>query len=586
MLKTHGPFADVPTTTSEDLALTVKNLRIAFPSDTDGLTEVVQGISFAIPKGHTTCLVGESGSGKSMTARAIVQLVPDPGRISADTISLAGGIDVIGLSSDGPAIRDIRGRRIGMVFQEPMSSLGPVHRIGTQIIEAIRAHERVSKAAARARAVDLLRQVDIRDPENAVDRYPFEFSGGMRQRAMIAIALACEPELLIADEPTTALDVTTQAEILDLLNQLKAERGMSMLFITHDMGVVAEIADDVVVMRNGRVVESGDVHTVFDAPQHAYTRKLVTTARMLEGDQVPAKQPKEFGRPVLSVEGLSVVYGGKRQLFGKRQPTVQAVNSVSFEIAEGESFGVVGESGSGKTTLARAVLKIAQGQAGAINFRTAKGETVDLLNLSNAQFRPVLGELRMIFQDPFASLNPRMTVGQIIGEPLLNLGWRSSERRARVEELLSRVSLSPDMIDRYPHAFSGGQRQRIGIARALAPRPRLVIADEATAALDVSLRAQVLDLMKDLQRDMGLSFLFIGHDIGVVRYFCDRVGVMYKGAMVEIGAVEKVCVEPDHPYTQALLSAIPRPYPGERRLADRHRYQDPPKTPLAIGETA
>jgi len=562
-----------------DMALSVEDLRIAFPDHSGALTEVVRGIEFAIPKGHTTCLVGESGSGKSMTARALVQLVPEPGRVSG-RIAISGGTTITDLPPDGRAMRDIRGRRIGMIFQEPMSSLGPVHRIGTQIIEAIRAHEPVSRAEARARAVELLRLVDIRDPEQAVDKYPFEFSGGMRQRAMIAIALACSPDLLIADEPTTALDVTTQAEILDLLNRLKTERGMSMLFITHDMGVVAEIADDVVVMRYGEVVEAGPVAPIFDAPQHAYTRKLVETARMLEGDEVPARSAAAFGAPVLTVRDLSVVYGARKGWFGKPQKGFRAVDRVSFDIAEGESFGVVGESGSGKTTLARAVLRIAPASGGEALFRCANGETVDLLQVSEAAFRPLLGEVRMVFQDPFASLNPRMTVGQIIAEPLRNLGWSADKRRVRVSELLERVSLRPDMIDRYPHAFSGGQRQRIGIARALAPHPRLIIADEATAALDVSLRAQVLDLMKDLQRDMGLSFLFIGHDIGVVRYFCDRVGVMYKGQMVETGPVEKVCTDPDHAYTRALLSAIPRPYPGERRLALRHRYQDP----LSIGE--
>jgi len=567
-------------------ALKVEDLRISFPDSTGGIAEVVQGISFSIPRGHTTCLVGESGSGKSMTARAIVQLVPKPGRIVGGSVTLGGDTALSGLHPESRMMRDIRGRRIGMIFQEPMSSLGPVHRIGTQITEAILAHENVSRKAARDRAVELLRQVDIRDPENAVDRYPFEFSGGMRQRAMIAIALACEPELLIADEPTTALDVTTQAEILDLLNALKAERGMSMLFITHDMGVVAEIADDVVVMRHGKVVESGKVESIFDRPTHAYTRTLVDTARMLEGDSVPAKADKRLdkrlGPPVLTIDKLRVTYGGKPRLFGKRQPPVKAVDDVSLQIAEGESFGVVGESGSGKTTLARAVLKIAQANSGTILFRNSAQKTVDLASLPEAQFRPLLGEVRMIFQDPFASLNPRMTVGQIIAEPLINLGWPGDKRRARVKELLERVSLSSDVIDRYPHAFSGGQRQRVGIARALAPNPRLIIADEATAALDVSLRAQVLDLMKDLQREMGLSFLFIGHDIGVVRYFCDRVGVMYKGKMVETGPVDQVCVTPNHPYTKALLSAIPRPYPGEKRLASRHRYTEPNH----IGETA
>ena len=562
-------------TASTQPTIKVDDLRVSFPGGKGSTVDVVRGVSFAIAPGRTTCLVGESGSGKSMIARAMVQLVPEPGKITGGRVVLADGVEPTALDPDAPLMRDLRGRRIGMIFQEPMSSLGPVHKIGTQIIEAIRAHENVPRAQARQRAIELLRQVHIRDPEIAIDKYSFEFSGGMRQRAMIAIALACSPDLLIADEPTTALDVTTQAEILDLLETLKRDKGMSMLFITHDMGVVAEIADDVVVMRHGEIVEAGPVADIFDRPQHDYTRLLVDTARKLEGDDVPEREAQEFGAPVLSVDGLSVTFGMRRGLFQRRQPIVKAVDNVSFEIAEGESFGIVGESGSGKTTLARAVLRIVAAQDGSALFRRADGSQCDLVDIDERTFRALLGDLRMVFQDPFASLNPRMTVGQIIAEPLLNMGWAADDRRARVNDLLSRVGLDRTMVDRYPHAFSGGQRQRIGIARALAPNPRLIIADEATAALDVSLRAQVLDLMKDLQRQMGLSFLFIGHDIGVVRYFCDRVGVMYSGRMVETGPVDKVCTEPDHPYTRALLSAIPRPYPCERRLSQRHRYIEP-----------
>jgi peptide/nickel transport system ATP-binding protein len=550
----------------------VRDLVTHFPTRT-GVVKAVDGVSFSILPGRTLCVVGESGSGKSVTARSILQIVDAPGRIVSGEMHLRradGSVtDLAKLDPRGRAIRAIRGAEIAMIFQEPMSSLSPVHTVGDQIMEVLRLHLGMSRKEARARCVELLGQVEIPRPEKAVDRYTFEFSGGMRQRVMIAMALACNPKLLIADEPTTALDVTTQAEILDLIRRLQAQFGMAVMFITHDMGVVAEIADDVIVMHHGRVKEAGPVDAIFHAPQDDYTRMLIGSVQRLEQKaeiRLRRAPIDETAPPVIEVRDL-VMH------FGPAKAPVKAVDGVSLKVLPGETLGIVGESGSGKTTMGRCLLRAWNPTSGQMIYRRADGSTIDLATADKPTLRSCRREIRMIFQDPVGSLNPRMTVAQIIGEPLLVNGV--AEGRAlddRVADLMSQVGLNPDWRERYPHAFSGGQRQRIGIARAIALNPRVIVADEATSALDVSLRSQMLDLMMSLQDKLGLSYVFISHDIGVIRYMCDRVAVMYRGKIVETGYAEQVCDRPEHPYTKALLSAIPRPDPRQRSIHKRHRY--------------
>ncbi len=552
--------------------LEVSDLVTHFPVRS-GMVKAVDGVSFTLQRGKTLCIVGESGSGKSVTARSILQIVDAPGRIVSGSMVLhrpdGSSVDLARLNPRGREIRAVRGREIAMIFQEPMSSLSPVHTVGDQIMEVLRLHLDMSKKEARARCVELLTQVEIPKPEAAVDRYTFEFSGGMRQRVMIAMALACNPSLLIADEPTTALDVTTQAEILDLIRRLQKQHGMAVMFITHDMGVVAEVADEVLVMHNGKVMESGPVDAIFHAPQDDYTRMLIGSVLKLEQKaEIRLRRPPlaADAPPVLQVRNLSMY-------FGPLKAPVKAVDDVSLEVRPGETLGIVGESGSGKTTMGRCLLRIYEPQAGVIDYRRADGAVVDLLQADKQTLKACRREIRMIFQDPVGSLNPRMTVAQIIGEPLLvNKIAAGKELDDRVAELLRQVGLEPSWRERYPHAFSGGQRQRIGIARAIALNPRLIVADEATSALDVSLRSQMLDLMMNLQDRLGLSYVFISHDIGVIRYMCDRVAVMYRGQVVETGPAEQVCNAPTHAYTQALLSAIPRPDPRARSIHRRHRY--------------
>ncbi|MEQ1956128.1 ABC transporter ATP-binding protein [Mesorhizobium sp. CN2-181] len=551
--------------------LIVRNVSVDFPIR-NGVVHAVKNLSFDLLAGETLCVVGESGSGKSVTARAILQLLVKPGRITNGEIILRSRddeteIDIVKLGATGKAIRDVRGRRIAMIFQEPMSSLSPVHTIGHQICEAIMLHEPVSGEEARRRAAKLLDRVKIPNPERALDRYSFEFSGGMRQRAMIAMALSCNPDILIADEPTTALDVTTQAEILSLIRELQHDRGMAVFFITHDMGVVAQIADRVLVMFKGDPVETGDVFEIFGSPKEQYTRALIGSVLKLEKPAPrPARPANE--KPLAQVNDLSLHFmtdpGGWR-----RPPTYfKAIDGVSLTINQGETVGVVGESGSGKTTLGRTILRIYNPTSGRVDYTRADGSHVDMARLNRDEMKALYGEVRMVFQDPHSSLNPRMTVFQIISEPL-RMNTRMSEKdiRGRVSQLLERVGLPAESGDRYPHAFSGGQRQRISIARAISLNPRLIIADEPTSALDVSLRHQMLDLMRGLQTEFGLSYLFISHDISVIRYFCDRVAVMKNGRIVEIGDVRQICDAPQHPYTQTLIRAVPRPDPTLRQLA-------------------
>jgi len=565
-------------TMNNDTLLKVDNLRTYFPTRT-GLFKAVDDVSFELKRGKTLCVVGESGSGKSVTARSILQIVDKPGRIEDGSIVLTRGdgssVDLAKLDPRGKEIRGVRGKEIAMIFQEPMSSLSPVHRIGAQIGEALRIHFGIRGKAQRDRVLELLRQVEIPRPETAIDRYTFEFSGGMRQRVMIAMALACNPQVLIADEPTTALDVTTQAEILDLIKRLQHSHGMAVLFITHDMGVVAEIADEVLVMYRGKVMERGSVEQIFHAPKDDYTRRLIGSVVKLEKkaevrltrSEIPVGAP-----PLLAVKNLSLTFPSG----------LKAVDDVSLIVRAGETLGIVGESGSGKTTMGRCLLRIYDPQAGAMNYRRADGSTVDLCSADKTTLKDVRHDIRMIFQDPVGSLSPRKTVGQIIAEPLKLAGVKGRSLDDRVSELMQQVGLEPAWRERYPHAFSGGQRQRIGIARAIALKPRLIVADEATSALDVSLRSQMLDLMMKLQDELGLSYVFISHDMSVIRYMCDRVAVMYRGKIVEAGETDQVVNNPAHDYTRALLSAIPHPDPRNRRIHNRFRY-DPAHTVSANG---
>jgi peptide/nickel transport system ATP-binding protein len=554
------------------LILEVTDLVTHFPVR-NGVVKAVDGVSFTLQRGKTLCIVGESGSGKSVTARSILQIVDAPGRIVSGSMVLhrpdGTSVDLAKLNPRGREIRAVRGREIAMIFQEPMSSLSPVHSVGDQIMEVLRLHLHIGKKEARARCIELLKQVEIPNAEAAVDRYTFEFSGGMRQRVMIAMSLACNPSLLIADEPTTALDVTTQAEILDLIRRLQRQHGMAVMFITHDMGVVAEIADDVLVMNHGKVMESGTVDSIFHSAQNDYTRMLIGSVLKLEQKaEIRLKRAPidEEAPPVLQVRNLAMH-------FGSAKAPLKAVDDVSLEVRPGETLGIVGESGSGKTTMGRCLLRIYDPLAGAIDYRRADGSVVDLVKADKETLKACRREIRMIFQDPVGSLNPRMTVAQIVGEPLLvNKIAAGKELDDRVADLLRQVGLEPSWRERYPHAFSGGQRQRIGIARAISLNPRIIVADEATSALDVSLRSQMLDLMMNLQDRLGLSYVFISHDIGVIRYMCDRVAVMYRGRVVETGSAEQVCDAPTHAYTQALLSAIPRPDPRARSIHRRHRY--------------
>jgi peptide/nickel transport system ATP-binding protein len=556
-----------------DPVLSVRDLSVDFHLRTH-ILHAVRAVSFDLKRGETLCLVGESGSGKSVTARALMRLIDPPGRITGGSIQL-GETDIAALPPGSAAMRAIRGRRIGLIFQEPMSSLSPVHSIGAQIIEAVRLHNDLDAAGAKARAIELLAQVEIPNPARMIDRYAFEFSGGMRQRAMIAMALAGNPDILIADEPTTALDVTTQAEILDLIKSLQVARGMAMLLITHDMGIVAEVADEVAVMRFGRIVEHGPVDAIFHAPAHPYTQRLLAATLKLEQ---PGAAPRTAvdQTPILSVRGLGKVFHTRQGFLGKPGFDVHAVEDACFDLHPGENLGIVGESGSGKTTLGRLILRTAEPTAGSVTYRTKDGSELDVASLDRQGLRRFHSEVRLVFQDPFASLNPRMTVKDIIGDPLrINNLATGAALQTRVAELMDLVGLDPQGMERFPHAFSGGQRQRIGIARALALDPRIIIADEATSALDVSIRSQILDLLLSLQTRLGLSFLFISHDISVVRYFCHRVIVMHRGRIVEIGTANEICTTPHQPYTKSLVSAVPNPNPRAKRMLHRHRFTPP-----------
>ncbi len=551
--------------------LEVRNLTIEFPTHGERF-RAVDDVSLALRPGETHCVVGESGSGKSVTARAILQIVDKPGEICGGEIlfrrratqaHFPDPIDLLRYRANSGAMRDIRGKDIAMIFQEPMTSLSPVHRIGDQVGEALRLHEGLTRRQARLRSIELLNQVGIRDPDRAVDQFPFEFSGGMRQRAMIAMALSCNPSVLIADEPTTALDVTIQLEILELIKTLQASHRMAVMFITHDMGVVSHIADKITVMRNGRVLETGEASDTLRDPQHPYTQELIQKAQELDRPsdlRLDMRGRRSLGPPIITTRDVGKAFVTSRTFLGQPREVSVALKGASIHLKEGENLGIVGESGSGKTTLARCIQRVYELSSGTVDYVGRDGASVDLAPLSETELRPIWREIRTVFQDPHSSLNPRMTVGEIIAEPLRNdpNGPTGPALRDRVIELLDLVELPATAAARYPHSFSGGQRQRIAIARAIGPNPRVILADEPTSALDVALRTTVLNLLLRLQEQLGLSFIFVSHDIAVIRYFCDRIAVMKDGMIVETGDTETVCASPQHPYTQLLLSAVLR----------------------------
>ncbi|MGE0811202.1 MAG: dipeptide ABC transporter ATP-binding protein [Immundisolibacter sp.] len=542
--------------------LELRDLRTEFRTAV-GPRTVVDGVSLAVPAGQTLVLLGESGSGKSLTALSILRLLPPGARQSGGEVWL-DGVNLSALLE--AAMRGVRGRRIGMIFQEPMTSLNPVMRIGAQIAEVIRRHLGGRERAIRARGVELLAATGMADPARRYDDYPHQLSGGMKQRAMIAIALACDPELLIADEPTTALDVTTQAQILDLLQNLQRARGMGLLLVTHDLGVAARMADHVAVMQAGRVVEQAPRERFFTAPQHPYSRALFAalpdfsrrgqalTGNAAGHDAGALAASDNASETVLDVRDVQVHFPIRRGLLQRAVGAVRAVDGVSLTLHRGRTLAVVGESGCGKTTLARAILRLLEPTGGSVHF-----EGTDLASLPARRLRPLRRHFQIVFQDPYGSLNPRLRVADIVREGLdaLGIGVRGA-RDERVAQLLQRVGLPADAGERYPHEFSGGQRQRISIARALAVGPRLLVLDEPTSALDLSIQAAVLDLLRELQAEMGLAYVLITHNLGVVEYLADDVAVMYLGRIVEHGPAEQVLKHPRHPYTKALLAAVPR----------------------------
>ena len=579
-----------PTNTAP--VLSVRNLSVDARTP-EGLKPVLRDVGFSLASGETLCIAGESGSGKSVTSLAIMGLLPKASlRVTSGNI-LLGERDLLTLSNR--AMRDVRGGEVAMVFQEPMTSLNPVMSIGAQLTEAIREHQ--GSENAEATALQMLDAVQITDPARRLKQYPHELSGGMRQRVMIAMALSCRPKVLIADEPTTALDVTVQAQILKLMRELKTEFGTSIILITHDMGVVAEIADRTVVMYRGEQVETGETADIFHRGKHPYTRALLSAVPVL-GSMTGYERPLRFpvvntatgesdtpvetadtvastARPVLEVRNLTKRFDIHSGLFGKLTGRVHAVENVSFDLYAGETLSLVGESGCGKSTTGRAIMRLIEAQSGSV---IADGK--DVLSLDKSGMREMRKTVQMIFQDPFASLNPRIRVGDAIAEPYLEHRMGTAKQaKERVADLLTKVGLTPDMASRFPHEFSGGQRQRICIARALALEPKVIVADESVSALDVSIKAQVINLMLDLQQSLNLAFLFISHDMAVVERVSHRVAVMYLGEIVEIGPREAVFGNPQHPYTKKLISAVPVPDPARRGIR-RGLSTDELKSPI------
>ena len=525
--------------------LEIQGLRIGLPAGGDR-GEAVSDVSFSVAPGEIVCLVGESGSGKSVIAFSAMGLLPRNLPVKSGSIALQGE-NLVGASIE--RLRELRCTRMGMIFQEPMTALNPVMRCGDQIDEVLREHTALSPAERRQRIIAMIEQVHLPDPVRMFDSYPHQLSGGQRQRIMIAMALILEPSLLIADEPTTALDVTTQAQILKLIKELQVERGTGVLFITHDFGVVAEIADRVAVLRHGELVEMGPTEQILTAPRHPYTKMLIAS---VPSHDPPARAAVASGddRVVLRAEGLSKTYGSAG-LFGRGRQ-VSAVRDVAFDIRRGETLGIVGESGSGKSTVARCVARLIDPSAG----RILLADT-DIATMPAGRLRELRRKIQIVFQDPYRSLNPRRTVGESIVEGPMNYGASAAEALGRARKLMELVRLDPDSLDRYPHQFSGGQRQRICIARALAMEPEVLIADEAVSALDVSVQAQVLKLLEEIRHSLNLAVLFITHDLRVAAQICDKVAVMSKGEIVEYGSAAQVFGAPVHEYTRALFEAAP-----------------------------
>ena len=554
---------------NNEILLSVQNLRIGFRLDRDTLFEAVKGVSFDIPMNSTVALVGESGSGKTVSAMSIMGLLPAESRVVAPESAILYGANNL-LRVDAAALRAIRGKEISMIFQEPMSSLNPVLRVGDQIAEVLTLHLGLSRQQALRRAQELLQEVGIPEPERRINAYPHELSGGQQQRVMIAIAIACEPRLLIADEPTTALDVTIQRQILDLIAKLQQKRRMSVLFITHDLDVVGEIADQVVVMQDGEIKESGAAAQIFAAPQHPYTKALLACRPRV--DRRPLRLPviedflngngysqierqrgvTEADPIILEAKGVSKDFMVRSGVFGRRP--FRAVNDVSFRLPKGKTLGLVGESGSGKSTLGLTLMRLHTATAGQVWL-----DGKNILALTNAEFQAYRRRIQIIFQNPFASLNPRFHVGKILTEPMQihRIGANEQQRVQMALSLLDKVGMPAAAMHKYPHEFSGGQRQRIAIARCLTMQPDVLICDESVSALDVSIQAQVLNLLQDLQDEFGMSYLFISHDLAVVKYISDFILVMQDGNVVERANSDEIYRNPQHPYTQQLLAAVP-----------------------------
>ena len=571
--------------------LQIRDLKVYLDVDA-GVVKAVDGVSFRIPEARSVALVGESGSGKTMVAQAVMNILPRVARVEAGEILFfdpkqpGSAVDIARLPPESAQARAIRGGRISIIFQEPMTALSPLHTVGNQVGEALLLHRSsMGKGERRAAVLEMLRLVGFADPARAEHRYPFELSGGLRQRAMIAMALVCRPALLVADEPTTALDVTIQAQILQLVQSLQSEFRMAMLLITHDLGVVANMADEVVVMYHGKIVESGMIADIFRDPQHPYLKALMravprfnmapgerltpirelhaATDHLISGRGRPheSAQPGASNEPLLVVRNLVKRFGTRKTTFLGRKLAgdVRAVDDVSFHVAAGECLGLVGESGCGKTTTAKMILRSVTPDAGEIVFND-RGNPQDVLSLKGPQLFSYRRKVQFVFQDPFSSLNPRMTVHDIISEPLVIHGVGDEEERfARVKELMTLVGLDVRFLRRYPHSFSGGQRQRIGIARSLALGPELLICDEPVSALDVSVQAQVLNLLLDLKAALNLTYIFISHNLAVVNYLADRIAVMCAGRLVEVAPFDELFANPVHPYTKALLAAVPDP---------------------------
>ncbi len=582
---------------SEDL-LRIEDLRISFRVHSSTI-EAVKGASFRVRPGKVTALVGESGSGKSVIGQSIMGILPTVGSITGGTITFndpdsdSEPVHIEELLPSGPEMRHIRGGRIAMIFQEPMTSLSPLHTIGNQIEEALQLHQPVDRNAARTKTEEMLALVGFPNPTRAYDMYSFELSGGLRQRAMIAMALICRPALLIADEPTTALDVTIQAQILQLLKDLQERFNMAILLITHDLGVVANMADDVVVIYHGQVVEAGQVSHIFRSPQHPYLKALmkavphfdmkrgerlvslrdvkVDAATLLKGPEARKDKAMAGGKaqtagsdnePVLSIRDLHKHFVTKKSgwFSSKEENIIRAVDGVSLDIRRGECLGLVGESGCGKTTIAKLIMRAITPDSGEIIFADRGHEPIDMAKANTAELNTLRTRIQMVFQDPFSSLNPRMTVSNILTEPMeIHSIGNADSRRVHAAGLMQAVGLDPRFLNRYPHSFSGGQRQRIGIARALALNPGLLICDEPVSALDVSVQAQVLNLLKDLQGQLDLTYLFVSHNLAVIDYMADRIAVMCRGRIVEMASRESIFRDPVHPYTRSLLAAVPFP---------------------------